>query len=80
MPAQTGSIGFVITKKTSKSAVIRNRSKRRIRAVVQDLLKQKYPTLLGKYSMAIVIHRTLDHLSPADLQTEVTGVFEKVPA
>ncbi len=80
MPAQTGSIGFVITKKVSKSAVVRNRTKRRIRSLVQDLLKQKYPHVLAKYSVAIVIHRTMDTISPADMQTELTGVLDKIPA
>lgn len=80
MPASTGSIGFVITKKVSKSAVVRNRTKRRIRTIVQELLKTSSPQVLQKYSVAIVIHRTVDSVPHADLQTELTGVFAHIPS
>ncbi|HEY1074075.1 MAG TPA: ribonuclease P protein component [Patescibacteria group bacterium] len=74
-----GKIGFVITKKVAKSAVVRNRTKRRIRATFIDMLKlPEYKEFLLDTTVAVMIHRTIDELSYEQLKSETVHLFEKL--
>jgi ribonuclease P protein component len=70
---QTGKIGFVITKKVTKSAVERNRIKRRLRAAFLEVLAQsEFVNVLGVKNLVVVIYKSSEHLSFSDLKNEVT--------
>jgi ribonuclease P protein component len=78
---QPGKIGFVITKKVSKSSVDRNSSKRRIRAVLRSLLAQeKFASLPKRYSMVVVIHSLVDDIDHTGLLAQAEHVLAKIPA
>ena len=75
---QPGRVGFVITKKVSKSAVVRNRTKRRLRSALQVALHDtKRATLLQKGHLVVLIHRTSDETAFADLVTEMTTALNR---
>lgn len=72
-----GTVGFVITKKVTKSAAKRNRTKRRIRSLFRNTIETKYPELLNKSHVAVIIHRTIEELSSSALDREMEYLFQK---
>lgn len=76
---QRGKVGFVITKKVAKSAVVRNRTKRRIRATFIEISKlPEYAAFLSDTTIAVMIHRTIDELSYEQLKSDMVHLFEKL--
>jgi len=63
----SGKIGFIVTKKNEKSAVGRNKLKRRLRAAFLHVLDTPpYSELLKKYHIIVVTHRNISD-QPFDL-------------
>ncbi|MEM8833543.1 MAG: ribonuclease P protein component [Pseudomonadota bacterium] len=67
--------GITVSKKTSKSAVIRNRIKRRLRPVVQEVL----PDYIDKNFDLVVIGRSLAETRDyEDLKKDLTWCLKKL--
>ncbi len=76
---ERGKVGFIITKKISKSAVERNRIKRRIRtALLEVMTSPTWARLFANYYMVVVIHRSAEELPFPDLIKEVESVVAKI--
>lgn len=67
-------VGFVVSKKVSKSAVVRNKLRRRTTAVLESV----YSDLVQSFDMIILIRRDFNNLSPQDLQAELRALLKKV--
>lgn len=67
-------VGFVVSKKVSKSAVIRNKLRRRSSAVVESI----YPSLKQPYDIIVLIRRDFSALSTKELQDELHQLFKKI--
>lgn len=80
MPAtKSGQIGFIITKKITKSAVLRNQTKRRVRATFQALLSESaYAPLAKKYYIVVVLHRLVTDLTPVALHDQAQHLLDKL--
>ncbi len=79
LPSRGGStVGFVVTKKVTKSAVARNRVKRRLRAIFRELLRQ--PTRLKTLDCVVVVHRLGDELAHPALVAEVNRLVAQLAA
>lgn len=74
-----GKLGFIVTKKVTKSAVARNRSKRRIRALMHELLQGDFSPLMQYHYLVVVLHQTVDNVSPGELKNQVERVLHKIP-
>jgi ribonuclease P protein component len=60
---KSGKIGFIVTKKVAKSAVDRNRLKRRLRSAFKAVLAtEPMQQLLPRYNIAVVIHRNVSQV------------------
>lgn len=64
--------GFVISKKVSKKAVVRNKIKRRLR----EILKAKLPTIKKKIDGIIIVNPGIDN-SFVDLEETINKLFKK---
>ncbi len=82
IPARgTGRIGFIITKKVTKSAVLRNRTKRRLREAFLQAAKQpETATLMAKKNIVVVIHQMVIAESYQIITAEVDKAFRKLAA
>lgn len=76
---KSGKLGFIVTKKVTKSAVARNRSKRRIRTAMYELLQGEFSSLLQNHYLVVVLHQTVDKVSPSELKDQVERVLRKIP-
>ncbi len=75
----TGKISFVISKKISKLATVRNRSKRRARAIFQNLLSQPDLSLvLHSFHLLVIIHRPLTTVSQNELAQEIESLLRSL--
>lgn len=75
----TGKISFVISKKTSKFATVRNRSKRRTRAIFQDLFRRAdFSIVPQKFHLLVVIHRSLAEVAQGELSQEIEGLLRSL--
>lgn len=77
IPAQgAGQIAFVVSKKISKDATVRNRIKRRLRATFRQLFTSSdYNELLTRNHILVIVHRVLD-ATPEQLTKEVTQLLD----
>ncbi len=72
---EMGKISFVMSKKVSKLANVRNRSKRRARAVFQELLKQtEFSPVAKKFHMLVIMHRPLTEVTHQEIRQEVISL------
>lgn len=72
-------IGFVITKKVTKSAVLRNRTKRRIRAALHEqFANPKYAHLFAQKNIVVVVHQSVADESYEVIQQQVERVLDKL--
>ncbi len=69
-------VGFVVSKKISKSAVVRNTLRRRTSAVVEEM----YPGIKNPMKMIVLIRNDFSNLKPNELKSEITKLVEKVTA
>lgn len=69
----TSRVTVVVSQKTAKSAVVRNRVKRQVRAAVGPLLRHITPS----QDLLIVVHRAALDLTTAELQTVLTGALRR---
>ena len=69
---------FVISKKVSKLATTRNRSKRRARAVWRSLLEGDYKNVAQSSHLLIVIHRSLVNVTPKEIYVEAEGLLRQL--
>ena len=67
-------IGFVVSKKVSKSAVVRNSLRRRTSGVVEHL----YKDLNRPYKIVILIRKDFSKLSPKELEAEIKQLIKKL--
>lgn len=67
-------IGFVVSKKISKSAVIRNTLRRRVSAIVEE----NFTKFTNPLQAIILIRSDFSALKPQDLQKEVKNLLSKV--
>ena len=74
----SGQISFVISKKVSKLATTRNRSKRRARAVWRSLLEGDYKNVAQSSHLLIVIHRSLVDVTPKEIYVEAEGLLRQL--
>lgn len=75
----TGKISFVISKKISKLATVRNRSKRRARAIFQNLLNRAdFSPVIQKFHLLVIIHRPLITVSQNELTQEIEGLLRSL--
>lgn len=74
-----GKIGFIITKKVAKSAVVRNQSKRRLRAAFLEVLQEpRFAELQAKTAIAVVLHRPTDTVPYATLKEDVAKLLDRL--
>lgn len=73
-----GKIGFLITKKVTKSSVERNAMKRRLRSAFRSVFAHLESSPLTRYHLVVVIHRRNAELSYGELEQEVTRVLNKI--
>ncbi|MEI6581670.1 MAG: ribonuclease P protein component [bacterium] len=66
-------VGFVVSKKVSKSAVIRNSLRRRTSAIVESI----YPNIKHPTKLIILIRRDFSGLSPTELQKEIKTLMAR---
>ena len=66
-PSSLARVAVVVSKKIDKLAVERNRTKRRILAVLQELL----PQLSVHDALVFRVHAKIDHISYAELKEEI---------
>lgn len=64
-------VGFVVSKKVSKKAVVRNSLRRRAGAIVEA----SYPKLKTPTKMIILIRRDFSALTPSELNKEITTLL-----
>ncbi len=60
-------VGFVVSKKVSKSAVVRNSLRRRASAVTEEL----YPKLIKPTKIVILIRRDFSAIKPTKIKAEI---------
>ena len=60
-------VGFVVSKKVSKSAVVRNKLRRRATAVIEEY----YNELRPPKQIIVLIRKDFSLISPLDLKTEL---------
>lgn len=71
---QSGKFSVVVSKKIEKKAVSRNKARRRVYAIIRDLLKKKeFPPSL--YIFFIV--RSIEQLSHQELSEEIDIILKK---
>ncbi|MBT3418977.1 MAG: ribonuclease P protein component [Candidatus Magasanikbacteria bacterium] len=68
-------IGFVVSVKVHKRAVIRNRMKRRMREVVRLMLKEQ--ALLPGYLIAVMAKPQIVDATYDEISESITAVFQK---
>lgn len=68
-------VAIVVSKKVHKSAVVRNRIRRRIYALVAEFFKSQEP---NSDLVFLVQNATLAELSAEELKNEVTTLLQKV--
>lgn len=79
LPSHTaGKVGFIITKKVSKSSAHRNESKRRVRAALQQLLRETEASPLKTNNLVVVLHRENRDVPFSVLRQEVQQTLSKV--
>ena len=67
-------VGFVVSKKISKSAVVRNTLRRRASGIVEDMFNDiKEPT-----KIIILIRRDFSGIKPSELQDEIKKLLERL--
>jgi len=66
-------VGFVVSKKVSKSAVVRNSLRRRTSAIVESI----YPNIKHPTKLIILIRRDFSGLSPTELQKEINTLMAR---
>jgi ribonuclease P protein component len=67
-------VGFVVSKKISKSAVVRNTLRRRASGIVEDMFNDiKEPT-----KIIILIRRDFSGIKPNELQDEIKKLLERL--
>ncbi len=67
-------VGFVVSKKVSKSAVVRNNLRRRASAIIE----QQYHKIYQPFKMIILIRKNYTGLTPEDLNSELSKLVSKV--
>lgn len=65
-------IGFVVSKKVAKSAVVRNTLRRRISAIVEE----NYKNIKSPIKAIILIRKDFSSTKPDELQKEVTNLLK----
>src|SRR5688572_24500234 len=75
---QKGQIGFIVTKKVSKSAVVRNQTKRRVRAAFLHLSHQpEFASLVKDNYSVVVIHRVVTQEPFERILNEAKHILER---
>ncbi len=76
MPSQLehSQIGFVVSKKVSKSAVVRNTLRRRTSGVVEEIFKD----INSPMKMIILIRKDFSAMKPEELRAEVARLMERL--
>jgi ribonuclease P protein component len=67
-------IGFVVSKKVSKSAVRRNSLRRRVSGIVEEL----YKDIKKPQKIIVLIRKDFTELKPEQLKNEVKNLFRGV--
>ena len=67
-------IGFVVSKKVSKSAVVRNTLRRRSSAIVEEM----YKDIKQPYKMIVLIRNDFSSAKPEDLKAEISKLMQGV--
>lgn len=80
LPARTGAgqITIVMSKKTAKQATERNRSKRRVRGVLQQFFKQDFVELTRQFHMLVVVHRSLVKVEAGELASDIEQILTQL--
>lgn len=64
-------VGFVVSKKVSKSAVVRNKLRRRATAIIEEY----YPNFSQTLTIIVLIRKDFSLISPAELQKEMNRLI-----
>jgi ribonuclease P protein component len=72
----TSRVTIVVSKKVAKRAVIRNRIRRRVSALFEEV----WQTLTGTYDIVVVIREDVSELPKADLLKQIRSSLVKVGA
>ncbi len=76
---KSGQIGFVMGKKVAKSAVVRNRTKRQLRAAFRVALeKEQFKNVLNKWYLLVVVHRPLGDKPFEEIATETERLIGRI--
>ena len=67
-------LGFVVSKKVSKSAVVRNTLRRRTSAIVED----SFGRIKIPIKAVILIRKDFSSIKPSELQKEIIGLIKEV--
>ncbi|MFA5013611.1 MAG: ribonuclease P protein component [Candidatus Paceibacterota bacterium] len=70
---QNTRIGFVVSKKISNKAVVRNKVKRRLRAIMRKLILQ----IKDGYDMIIVASPIAKDSAISDMEKDITTIFKR---
>jgi len=68
---QYSQVGFVVSKKVSKSAVVRNTLRRRASAIIEEV----YKDIKQPYKIIILIRKDFTNLKPNELKAEITKLI-----
>ncbi len=68
--------GFVVSKKTFKTAVLRNKARRRLKAALNKVILKKNKAFLA-YKMIFLINQSILTVEFSQLTEEIRNVFEK---
>lgn len=69
----TPRFGFIVSKKVSGEAVVRNRSKRQLRALIEALL----PRIAGGYDILFIVQKPAVEAAPGQLKAALLQFFMK---
>ena len=76
-----GAIGFIVSRKVAKSAVDRNQTKRRLRAIFRQLLHSSdFQGLMKQRYLLVIVHRPAAAIAYDDLCREAKGLLARVRA
>jgi ribonuclease P protein component len=77
-PTEFARIGLVVTKRIDKRAVVRNRIKRRIRAISHIILANHCNLYINHVDYVIVLRRNISDVSYSELLQNVKKLFNEI--
>lgn len=80
MPSKhNGQVAFVVSKKITKHASVRNTMKRKLRALFREMGRDAaYQSILDRYYVLVVVHRNFVDMAYTELRSELEALVTRV--